>query len=28
MNFVVSKLVAKGFTPILPPVMVKEKAMF
>ena len=27
-NFVMSKLVAKGFTPILPPVMVKEKAMF
>jgi len=27
-NFVISKLVAKGFVPILPPVMVKEKAMF
>jgi len=27
-NFVISKLVAKWFTPILPPVMVKEKAMF
>ena len=27
-NFVISKLIAKGFTPILPPVMVKEKAMF
>lgn len=27
-NFVLSKLVAKGFNPIIPPVMVKEKAMF
>ncbi len=27
-NFVLSKLMAKWFTPILPPVMVKEKAMF
>ena len=27
-NFVMAKLVAKWFTPILPPVMVKEKAMF
>lgn len=27
-NFVLSKLVAKWFNPILPPVMVKEKAMF
>jgi len=27
-NFVMSKLMAKWFTPILPPVMVKEKAMF
>ena len=27
-NFVMAKLVAKGFNPILPPVMVKEKAMF
>jgi len=27
-NFVMAKLVAKGFEPILPPVMVKEKAMF
>ncbi len=27
-NFVISKLVVKGFTPILPPVMVKQKAMF
>ncbi|MDD4151107.1 MAG: serine--tRNA ligase [Candidatus Gracilibacteria bacterium] len=27
-NFVLSKLIAKGFNPILPPVMVKEKAMF
>jgi seryl-tRNA synthetase len=27
-NFVLSRLVAKGFNPILPPVMVKEKAMF
>lgn len=27
-NFVMSKLVSKWFTPILPPVMVKEKAMF
>lgn len=27
-NFVVSKLVAKWFEPILPPVLVKEKAMF
>jgi seryl-tRNA synthetase len=27
-NFVMSKLVAKSFEPILPPVMVKEKAMF
>ena len=27
-NFVISKLVSKWFSPILPPVMVKEKAMF
>ncbi|MFK7779530.1 MAG: serine--tRNA ligase [Candidatus Gracilibacteria bacterium] len=27
-NFVISKLVAKGFEPILPPVLVREKAMF
>lgn len=27
-NFVMAKLVAKWFTPILPPVLVKEKAMF
>lgn len=27
-NFVMSKLVTKWFTPILPPVLVKEKAMF
>jgi len=27
-NFVVSKLMSKGFNPILPPVLVKEKAMF
>lgn len=27
-NFVLSKLIAKWFNPILPPVMVKEKAMF
>ena len=28
MNFVVSKLMNKWFTPILPPVLVREKAMF
>lgn len=27
-NFVIWKLVSKGFSPILPPVLVKEKAMF
>ncbi|MBI5413013.1 serine--tRNA ligase [Candidatus Peregrinibacteria bacterium] len=27
-NFVVSKLVAKGFQPVIPPVLVKEHAMF
>ncbi|PZM84922.1 serine--tRNA ligase [Candidatus Gracilibacteria bacterium] len=27
-NFVMAKLVSKGFSPILPPVLVKEKAMF
>ena len=27
-NFVLSKLVAKGFSPILPPVLVREAAMF
>lgn len=27
-NFVISKLVSKGFNPILPPVLVREKAMF
>lgn len=27
-NFVISKLVSKGFTPILPPVLVREQAMF
>lgn len=28
MNYVMAQLSAKGFEPILPPVMVKEKAMF
>jgi seryl-tRNA synthetase len=28
MNYAMSKLVAKGFNPILPPVLVREKAMF
>ncbi|PID83942.1 serine--tRNA ligase [Candidatus Gracilibacteria bacterium] len=27
-NFALAKLVSKGFTPILPPVLVREKAMF
>jgi seryl-tRNA synthetase len=27
-NFVLSKLIKRGFTPIIPPVLVKEKAMF
>lgn len=27
-NFVLSKLVARGFTPVIPPVLVKENAMF
>lgn len=28
LNFVMSKLVSKGFTPVIPPVLVKEHAMF
>lgn len=28
MQFVIQKLVSKGFTPVIPPVLVKEKAMF
>ncbi|MEK9132888.1 MAG: serine--tRNA ligase, partial [Patescibacteria group bacterium] len=27
-NFVIAKLVSKGFTPVIPPVLVKEKAMY
>lgn len=27
-QFILSKLIAKGFTPVIPPVLVKEKAMF
>ncbi|MBB1564716.1 serine--tRNA ligase [Candidatus Gracilibacteria bacterium] len=27
-NFVIGKLISKGFSPILPPVLVREKAMF